>query len=103
MTTLFSLGWTLKWGGTVHSARVTSLIASRVTLVGTSGTRLSRPPRMRAHAPAKVLVRGGSCSLVAIASSASSCWRLLAAIASVSSTVMWASPPGTGVSASWAR
>jgi len=86
--------------GNADSACVTSAIASRVTAVCTSGTSLSAPPRTRPHAPPKVLGRGGEPSLLATTSSASSAWRLAAAISSLSSTVMAASPPGDALAAS---
>jgi hypothetical protein len=57
-TTGFSFGWTVKSGGRTEIARVTSWISAGDAAVGTSGTRLSGPPLMLAHAPANVLGRG---------------------------------------------
>ena len=102
-TTVFSFGCTWKSDGIVEIARVTSWISAGVAAVGTSGTWLSGPPLMRDHAPAKVLGRGGDFAFVAMSSCASSSCRLPAAIWSVSSTVIFASPPGVGFAASYPR
>jgi hypothetical protein len=95
-----SLGWTTKPSGDVVSAWPTSPTSWRGMAVGTSGTALSAPPRTRAQAPLKVLERGAGSISAATSSSASSTWRLSAAMASACSTVMGGPASGAGVCAS---